>query len=282
MNCIEKMYKEIEEIKRKEELENIQRVMPIKEIKHDITFDDKDIVTIKKFDVLSSVVLEGEGWQEKRFSEEKAKQFTSFVLKKYIIFNADPQDKEDAFNYANKINEKFKDLTDIIDFYKESVSGLVDLIGEKEETETFFKNPYNCLFKDEKGYYAVIFKGKYSDVKKPLGYPQNQLKKIIKEIFEEYATDFKHKFSSDKEFNSFINSLKAYVNKADLSKPLELQDYLEVQLYGVLGEHGERKEDFINYLDKKGLRLILQGNFYYHKKPYETYGEYKKIEFRYW
>ena len=69
-----------------------------------------------------------------------------------------------------------------------------------------------------------------------------------------------HKFSSDKEFNSFINSLKAYVNKADLSKPLELQDYLEVQLYGVLGEHGERKEDFINYLDKNDTVKFVPGS----------------------
>ena len=38
MNCIDKMYKEIEEIKRKEELENLSKVQPFKTIKQDVTF----------------------------------------------------------------------------------------------------------------------------------------------------------------------------------------------------------------------------------------------------
>ena len=155
------------------------------------------------------------------------------------------------------------------------------MIGENENTSQFFLNPYNAIFKDEKGYYAVIYKGKYTDVKKPIAYPENQLKKVLKEIFEVYAEDFKTTFSSEKERNVFMNSLKAYVNKSNVSDAIKTQDYLEVQFFGILNEHGVLKEKFIEYLDQKGLRLIKVGNLYYNKKPYEEYGEYKKIEFRY-
>jgi hypothetical protein len=103
----------------------------------------------------------------------------------------------------------------------------------------------------------------------------------MKEIFEEYGNDYKGKFSSEKEFNQFMNSLKAYVNKQDVKNSLATQDYLEVQLFGILNENGVGKEEFLTYLEDKGLRLIKQGNFYFHKKSYENYGEYKKIEFRY-
>ena len=114
-----------------------------------------------------------------------------------------------------------------------------------------------------------------------MAYPENQLKKVLKEIFEIYAEDYKSSFSNEKERNVFMNSLKAYVNKSDVTKALETQDYLEVQLFGILNEHGVSKDDFIKYLDQKGLRIIKVGNAYYHKKPYEEFGEYKKIEFRY-
>lgn len=282
MNCIDKMYKEIEEIKRREELENLSKVQPFKTIKQDVTFETNIETTISKVDYLSQIEVNYNDWQKKYFNEEKAKSFITFVLKKYVIFNASILDKEDAYNFISKIGEKYADSESLIDLYTNSVNGLLNLIGESEKTSEFFLNPYNAIFKDEKGYYAVIYKGKYSDVKKPIAYPENQLKKVLKEIFEVYAEDFKTTFSSEKERNVFMNSLKAYVNKSNVSDAIKTQDYLEVQFFGILNEHGVLKEKFIEYLDQKGLRLIKVGNLYYNKKPYEEYGEYKKIEFRYW
>ena len=281
MNCIDKMYKEIEEIKRKEELENLSKVQPFKAIKQDVVFESNFSSTVTKINYLSQVEVNYEEWQKKYFAIEKAKSFVAFVLKKYVIFNAETVDKEDAFDFISKINEKYSSIEDVIDFYIESLNGLINLIGETDKTKEFFLNPYNCIFKDEKGYYAVIYKGKYTDVKRPMAYPENQLKKVLKEIFEIYAEDYKSSFSNEKERNVFMNSLKAYVNKSDVTKALETQDYLEVQLFGILNEHGVSKDDFIKYLDQKGLRIIKVGNAYYHKKPYEEFGEYKKIEFRY-
>ncbi len=281
MNCLDKMYKEIEEIKRKEELESKLKVMPIKEIRQDISFDNLVDSVLEKYDYLSQISLDGLNYQVKRLTPERAKVFTEHVLKKYIIFNVAKIDKEDALNYVSKINEKFKDITDIVEFYKESVNGLINLVGETEETIKFFTNPYNALFSDNEGAYAVIINGKFTDIKKPIGYIENQLKKVLKEIFEEYGNDYKVKFNSEKEYNQFMNSLKAYVNKQDVKNSLATQDYLEVQLFGILNENGVEKEEFLSYLEDKGLRLIKQGNFYFHKKSYENYGEYKKIEFRY-
>ena len=63
-----------------------------------------------------------------------------------------------------------------------------------------------ALFNDENGYYAVIQKGKFSDVKRPFGFNPNQMKKIIKENIDEYLLDNKHNFKSDKEFNAFTNT----------------------------------------------------------------------------
>ena len=281
MNCIDKMYKEIEEIKRKEELENLSKVQPFKAIKQDVVFESNFSSTATKINYLSQVEVNYDEWQKKYFAIEKAKSFVAFVLKKYVIFNAETVDKEDAFDFISKINEKYSSIEDVIDFYIESLNGLINLIGETDKTKEFFLNPYNCIFKDEKGYYAVIYKGKYTDVKRPMAYPENQLKKVLKEIFEIYAEDYKSSFSNEKERNVFMNSLKAYVNKSDVTKALETQDYLEVQLFGILNEHGVSKDDFIKYLDQKGLRIIKVGNAYYHRKPYEEFGEYKKIEFRY-
>ncbi len=281
MNCIDKMYKEIEEIKRREELENLSRVQPFKAIKQEVVFESNFSSTASKINYLKEVEVNYDDWQKKYFSEEKAKSFIAFVLKKYVIFNAETIDKQDAFDFISKINEKYASISDLIDFYIESLNGLINLIGETDKTKEFFVNPYNCIFKDEKGYYAVIYKGKFTDIKRPIAYPENQLKKVLKEIFEVYAEDYKSSFSSEKECNIFMNSLKAYVNKSEVTKALETQDYLEVQLFGILNEHGVLKDDFVKYLEQKGLRIIKVGNAYYHKKPYEEYGEYKKIEFRY-
>ncbi len=281
MNCIDKMYKEIEEIKRKEQLENMSKVQPFKTIKQDVTFESNFESTASKIDYLSQVEVNYDEWQKKYFNDEKAKSFIVYVLKKYVIFNVELCDKEDAFNFITKIDEKYGSAETLIDFFKDCVNGLLNLVGETDLTSQFFLNPYNAIFKDEKGYYAVILKGKYTDVKRPVAYPENQLKKVLKEIFEAYAEDYKSSFSSEKECNVFMNSLKAYVNKSNVSDALATQDYLEVQLFGILNEHGVSKENFIKYLDQKGLRIIKVGNVYYHKKPYDEYGEYKKIEFRY-
>ena len=88
-------------------------------------------------------------------------------------------------------------------------------VDKGEETEQYFLNPYNALYKDENGYYAVIEGNKYSNVRRPVGFNPNQMKKIVKETFDEYVNDFKNKFTNEKELISFTNALKADVNKAD-------------------------------------------------------------------
>ena len=137
------------------------------------------------------------------------------------------------------------------------------------------------MYKDENGYYAVIEGNKYSNVRRPVGFNPNQMKKIVKETFDEYVNDFKNKFTNEKELISFTNALKADVNKADFSNPLAVENSCEEKLFNFLEKKGVTKPSFDSYIEQKGLQLIKQGNFYFRKKAYENYAEYKKIEFRY-
>ena len=71
------------------------------------------------------------------------------------------------------------------------------------------------------------------------------------------------------------------MNKASGTSLEEVQTLGENTLYEFLAKKGVSKQEYENYLENKGLRLIKQGNYYFNKKPYLEYGEYKKIEFRY-
>ena len=153
-------------------------------------------------------------------------------------------------------------------------------LGDSEEIKNYFTNPYNALFEDEKGYFAVILNGKYSDVKRPIGFNLNQLKKLVKEEVDIYCEDYSFKLS-EKEKAFALNSLKAELNKNISTNSKELETQLEKSLYEILKKHNITEQDFNAYIESKGLRLVKQGNYYFREKAYKEYAEYKKIEFRY-
>ena len=157
----------------------------------------------------------------------------------------------------------------------------INKLGDSEIVKNFFTNPYNALYKDENGYFAVILNGKYSDIKRPLGFNLNQLKKLIKESVDVYVEDFSGKINA-KEKATLINFLKAEINKSDLQDSEKLEEMVESKLLAFLEKHEVGEQEFKEYLLNKGLKLIKQNNYYFRKKAYEEYAEYKKIEFRYW
>ena len=106
------------------------------------------------------------------------------------------------------------------------------------------------------------------------------MKKIIKENIDEYLLDNKSSFKNDKEYNAFINSIKAHVNKAE-SNPLDLEKECNDLIKGALVKNGMQESVVDNYFEEKGLLLVKQGNFYFRKKAYDEYAKYKLIEFRY-
>ncbi len=279
MNCIEKMYKEIEEILRKEKEEAQKLAVPIREIKHGFSQDasfltQEDYVPV---DYLSMITLDGE-WEKKRFNLVKAKSFILFIFKKFICFN---KITFNADNFFEGLEEKLASAEDLLKVLVDAENDFIELLGgETEDIKAFFTNPYNALFLDEEGYYAVIKKGKFSDVKRPFGFNPNQMKKIIKENLEEYLADFKGKFKSEKEFNAFSNSVKAFVNKAE-GNPCDIESECNLKLKEVLIKNGVTNQAFESYLEEKGISIVKQGNYYFRKKAYLEYAEYKKIEFRY-
>lgn len=280
MNCIDKMYKEIEEILQKEKAEFEKLAVPVREIKHG--FSDEDFFVTEptekpQVDYLAQIELTPE-WDKKYFDDNKAKSFITFIFKKYLCFNKITSGETD---FINGLEKSLSESTDLLETLKKAHNDFIDVVGfESEELKSFFTNPYNALFRDEKGYFAVIKKGKFSDIKRPFGFNANQMKKIIKETFDEYLVDYKDKFPSEKVYNAFVNGFKAEVNKSTLD-PLELQADCTNKLLAVLSSNGVKEAMFNKYLEEKGLILIKQGNFYFRKKAYEEYAEYKKIEFRY-
>lgn len=286
MNCLDKMYKEIEEIIKKEELEKLSEARPYKEIKRGFSsFDSVEEITVTAVsrNFLSEISLEGSDWQKKYLQDDKAKNFVKFIFNKYLCFYSDGVDDKEIESFKNSLNDKLFSATDLLALLNELENDFINVSGvdKGEETEKYFLNPYNALFKDENGYYAVILPNKFSDIRRPVGFNPNQMKKVIKETFDEYFEDFKTKFSSEKELNAFINNFRADVNKADFSNPIAVELSCEEKLFAVLEKKGVSKPSFDGYILQKGLKLIKQGNFYFRKKAYENYAEYKKIEFRY-
>ncbi len=279
MNCIDKMYKEIEEILKKEKAELEHLRVPIKEIKHDFTaFDNEKEESKIEVDYLQNISYDENIVQKKYFNDEKAVKFIEFIFKKYAV-TVTSENGEDKF--ASEVSSKIKKEDDLIKKLSELENEFVNKFYETEEVKGFFTNPYNALFKDENGYYAVILNGKFSDVKRPQGYIANQIKKLVKESLDEYLIDYAHHFNSEKEKNSILNSVKAEINKSTQTDASELEKVLENAFYNFLSKKGVKKESFDKYLEEKGLKLIKQGNNYFRKKAYEKYAEYKKIEFRY-
>lgn len=280
MNCIEKMYKEIEEILLKEKQEFEKLAIPVREIRHGFSSDESfftEAVEKSSVDYLSQITISDE-WVKKPLSPERAKEFIVFIFKKYVCFNGSFTGSE---AFLKSVSDCVNSSDDLISTLKKLTNDLIDYKGsETEEIKTFFLNPYNALFSDETGYFAVIKNGKFSDVKRPFGFNPNQMKKIIKETFDEYVNDFKNKFKSDKEYNTFVNALKAHVNKSN-AQPLDLEKECTEKLTAVLIANGVSESAITSYLETKGLKLVKQNNYYFRKKAYDEYAEYKKIEFRY-
>lgn len=280
MNCIDKMYKEIEEILKKEKAEYEHLRTPIKEIKHDFTAFDNEVEESKiEVDYLSNVTCDESIAQKKYFNEEKAVKFIEFIFKKYAV-TVTSENGEDKF--ASEVLSKISTSDDLIEKLKALENEFVNNFYETDEVKAYFENPYNALFKDEKGYYAVILNGKFSDVKRPQSFIANQVKKLVKESLDEYVSDYAHHFKGEKEVNSILNSVKAEINKSNQTGHEELEKVLEDAFYAYLSKKGVKREEFDSYLLNKGLKLTRQGNNYFRKKAYEKYAEYKKIEFRYW
>ena len=276
MNCIEKMYKEIEEIKAKEALELTKSIKPVTAINNAFldtkTFVEEPVLV----NYLESVTVD-DSYEKKYFSLEKARNFIVFIFKKYLCFNAHTQAEKD---FVNDLATEVLTAEDLLEFLTKKQNEF-DALVNNENLISFYENPYNALFKDENGYYAVIKDGKYSDIRRPLSYNLNQLKKVVKETINAYTEDYATSFASEKERSAFINSFNATMNKANGTSLEEVQTLGENALYEFLSKKGVSKKDFETYLENKGLRLIKQGNYYFNKKPYLEYGEYKKIEFRY-
>lgn len=280
MNCIDKMYKEIEEILKKEKAEYEHLRTPIKEIKHDFTAFDNEVEESKiEVDYLSNANYDESIAQKKYFNEEKAVKFIEFIFKKYAV-TVTSENGEDKF--ASEVLSKISTSDDLIEKLKALENEFVNNFYETDEVKAYFENPYNALFKDEKGYYAVILNGKFSDVKRPQSFIANQVKKLVKESLDEYVSDYAHHFKGEKEVNSILNSVKAEINKSNQTNHEELEKVLEDAFYAHLSKKGVKREEFDSYLLNKGLKLTRQGNNYFRKKAYEKYAEYKKIEFRYW
>ena len=280
MNCIEKMYKEIEEILLKEKKEAQRLAVPVREIKHGFS-DDASFLTeevkLTPVNYLSEITLDSE-WDKKPLEDGRAKDFVLFIFKKFFCFNKLTSGES---SFIKTVESALTNGGDLLDVLTSLTNDLIEYVGEEtDEIKAFFTNPYNALFKDESGYFAVIKRGKFSDVKRPFGFNPNQMKKIIKETFDEYALNFKGKFRSDKEYNTFVNGLKAEVNKSN-ANPLDLEKFCLEKLTAVLTANGVSESAITSFVEEKGLSLAKQGNYYYRKKAYDEYAEYKKIEFRY-
>ncbi|MBR3804027.1 MAG: hypothetical protein IKJ14_01600 [Clostridia bacterium] len=280
MNCIEKMYKEIEEIIRKEKEELERFAVPVREIKHGFSQDESFLTQEDEFvpvDYISTIVLSVE-WDKKPLTLDRAKLFCLFIFKKYLCFNTVSLSFAD---FLKKFESELEGSDNLVDTLTKFENEFIDLLGgETEEIKTYFTNPYNALFKGDDGYYAVIYKGKFSDIKRPFGFNPNQMKKIVKENLEIYLNDFRQKLKSDKEYNALSNLLKAEVNKSDLS-PIELESACVDKLFTALEKVGVKRQAFDQYLEEKGITIVKQSGYYFRKKAYQDYAEYKKIEFRY-
>ncbi len=278
MNCIEKMYKEIEEILKKEKAELAHMQVPVKEIKFGFSSSQEEVEETQVVDYLSLCTFDENTSQKKYFSNEKAVKFIEFIFKKYAVIMSS-KNGEDKF--AEDLVGKIDASSDLIEKLKDLENDFINKFSETDDVKEYFTNPYNVLFKDENGYYGVILNGRYSDVKRPQSYIANQVKKLVKESLDEYVLDYSSYFNSEKEKSALLNSIKAEINKCDKTVASEIEEVLENSLYNQLSKKGVKKADFINYIDEKGLKLIKQGNNYFRKKAYENYALYKKIEFRY-
>lgn len=283
MNCIDKMYKEAEEIRRREALEN-QNVAPPKEVRFnflDSNINEEETLEIK--DYSKEIDISNEKWVKKYLTIEKIREFVLFIFKKYLCF----YDKEWNQSQCDKFFDSAKKRLDESDIPGKLLPTLtaefleIEGINDWENSEKFFLIPYNALFEDEKGFFAVVEKNAFSDVPKPQPINGNQVKKIIKETMETYVNELSEIITSEKERNNLINNLKGYINKYSSKDAFKLQIDCENKLYDAIKKKGLDRNEYNEYLNNRGLRIIRQGNIYYREIEYKMYGKFKKIEFRY-
>lgn len=277
MNCLEKMYKEIETILEKEKQEQARLQTPIREIKHAFSeFEKKETNSVTKTGYLSKAVYNDAEYEKKYLSAEQVPAFIEYVFKKFICFH--DVSVPDAF-FAD-IKEKCASSDDATSFLSDKEDEFCSLFYD-DDAESFFTDPYNALYKDENGYYAVIRNGKFSNVKRPFGFMKNQIKKALKESLSAYSEDFSSRFKTEKERLAFINAANAFINKLQDQDPLAAEKETENYIFDYLKNKGVTEKLFSEYLETKGLRLEKQGNYYFRTKELNRYKNYKKIEFRY-
>jgi len=281
MNCIDKMYKEVEEILKQEELEKSnETVKTPKNIV--IDFSSKTIEEEKKPSMIYSkeIDISGENWVRYYLTDERVVSFMTSCLKKYLILSNTRFDYNEMNRFIDGLNKTIMGKVS-----EETIANVVDnfmsIIELNEEfADKFFLDQYNSVFFDDKGAFVVIDGKKYSNFPKPQPFNPNQVKKILKTSFDSYFEDYKDKFK-DKEYVSTLNSFRSEINKINDNNYVAVQKNLEDKFFNLISKKGVDKDSFDEYLYMKGLRIEKQGNVYFNQNELIAFNEYKKIEFKY-
>lgn len=281
MNCIDKMYKEVEEILKQEELEKSnETVKTPKNIV--IDFSSKTIEEEKKPSMIYSkeIDISGENWVRYYLTDERVVSFMTSCLKKYLILSNTRFDYNEMNRFIDGLNKTIMGKVS-----EETIANVVDnfmsIIELNEEfADKFFLDQYNSVFFDDKGVFVVIDGKKYSNFPKPQPFNPNQVKKILKTSFDSYFEDYKDKFK-DKEYVSTLNSFRSEINKINDNNYVAVQKNLEDKFFNLISKKGVDKDSFDEYLYMKGLRIEKQGNVYFNQNELIAFNEYKKIEFKY-
>ena len=128
MNCLEKMYKEIEEILKKEKLEQSRAGVFTKEIKYGFDSDDdvNDVEISAEVDFISQISLDGLKIDKKYFDENKAKTFVEFIFKKYFCLYGGKKLEAD---FLNNVKSSIANSSDLIKTLTTLENELVKLVG---------------------------------------------------------------------------------------------------------------------------------------------------------
>ena len=138
MNCIEKMYKEIEEILLKEKAELAHMQVPVREIKHGFSSFTEEVEEPQVVDYLSLCTYDEKIAQKKYFNNEKAVKFIEFIFKKYAV-TVSNKNGEDKF--AEEVLSKIKEGSDLIEVLKELENEFVNRFVETEEVKEYVTKP---------------------------------------------------------------------------------------------------------------------------------------------
>lgn len=277
MNCLDKMYKEIESIleREKKELEEkaLNKTTKIK------TFSSFTSEPRKERDFIAETIIPQDA-VKKYLAPNREKEFVLFVFKKFFVFNGKSFTEEEKNAFISGVQSSLNS-EEAIAVLKKKVLELYNKSNVGEGTFTdYFTSPYHALYHDDEGYYAVIIGNKFSNIPRPQAYLPNQCKKFVKESMDLYVEEFKDSLRNEKEISTFLNQIKSYINKSEEGVE-ELQITCEKKLFEFLKAHGVKEARFNAVVENLKLHLFMQGKFYFRKGVYEEYQEYKKVEFRY-